>query len=75
MQELQEKEHQGYQFEGADASFELFIKRSLKKYTPFFELEGFKVSTEKRFDGKIFAEASVRLNVNGEKRFQAYQER
>jgi len=68
---LQRKEHGGYQFEAADASFELFMKRSLKKYTPFFKLEGFKVSTEKRFDGKIFAEASVRVNINGQERFSA----
>ncbi|HNV23963.1 MAG TPA: citramalate synthase, partial [Candidatus Omnitrophota bacterium] len=68
---LQEKEHQGYQFEAADASFELFIKRSFKKYKPFFELEGFKVTTEKRNDGKVFAEASVRLKVEGKERFSA----
>ena len=71
LKDLQLKEHHGYQFESADASFELFMKRSLKKYTPFFTLEGFKVSTEKRFDGKIFAEASVRLNVNGHEEFSA----
>jgi len=68
---LQKKEEHGYQFEAADASFELFLKRSLKKYKPFFKLEGFKVSTEKRFDGKIFAEASIRITVNGEDKFSA----
>ncbi len=68
---LQEKEHEGYQFEAADASFELFMKRSLKRYKPFFKLEGFKVSTEKRFDGKIFAEASIRVNVDGKEKFSA----
>lgn len=72
MKTLQEKEHRGYQFEAADASFELFLKRSLKKYTPFFQLEGFRVFTEKRFDGKAFAEASVRLSVvKGEEQFSA----
>lgn len=68
---LQKKEHDGYQFEAADASFELFMNREFKKYKPFFELEGFKVSTEKRIDGKIFAEASIRLNVNGLEEFSA----
>ncbi len=68
---LQQKEHGGYQFEAADASFELFMKRSLKRYSPFFVLEGFKVSTEKRFDGRIFAEASIRISVNGQERFSA----
>ncbi len=68
---LQEKEHAGYQFEAADASFELFLKRSLKKYKPFFTLEGFKTSSEKRFDGHIFAEASIRVKVTGESHFSA----
>jgi 2-isopropylmalate synthase len=68
---LQKKEEMGYQYEAADASFELFMKKSLQRYKPFFKLEGFKVSTEKRFDGKIFAEASMRINVNGEDRFSA----
>lgn len=68
---LQEKENEGYQYEAADASFELFMKRSLKKFKPFFLLEGFKVSTEKRMDGKIFAEASIRVNVGKEDKFSA----
>lgn len=71
LKKLQVMEHDGYQFEAADASFELFMKRSLKKYTPFFTLEGFKVSTEKRFDGRTFAEASVRLKVKDHEEFSA----
>ncbi len=68
---LQDKEYSGYQFEAADASFELFMKRSLKKYKPFFELEGFRTVSEKRFDGKVFAEAAIRVNVNGESKYRA----
>ena len=68
---LQLKEQSGYQFEAADASFDLFMKRALKRYTPFFKLEGFKVSTEKRFDNKVFADASIRLSVNEHKEFSA----
>jgi len=71
LKELQIKEHAGYQFEAADASFELFIKRHLKHYKPFFKLEGFKVFNEKRFDGKLFAEASIRISVNGQEKFSA----
>ncbi|MDD3374923.1 MAG: citramalate synthase [Candidatus Omnitrophica bacterium] len=71
LKSLQAKEHKGYQFEAADASFEIFMKRELKKYTPFFILEGFKVTTEKRYDGKVFAEASVRIKVKGEEVFSA----
>lgn len=68
---LQDKEHGGYQFEAADASFELFMKRSLKKYKSFFELEGFRTASEKRFDGRIFAEASIRVKVKGESHYSA----
>jgi 2-isopropylmalate synthase len=71
LKDLQDKEHSGYQFEAADASFELFVKRSLKKYKPFFKLEGFKTTSEKRFDGEVFAEASIRVNVNGESKYSA----
>jgi len=71
LKSLQKKELSGYQYEAADASFELFMKRELKKYKPFFSLEGFKVNTEKRFDGKLFAEASLRVNVDGNEEFSA----
>jgi len=65
MKELQEKEYRGYQFEGADASFELFMKRRLNLYKPFFVLDSFKALTEKKSDGSVVAGATVRLQVNG----------
>jgi len=65
---LQDLEHQGYQFEAADASFELFMKRALKKYQPFFDLDSFKVVVEKRPDNKIISEATIRLRVNKQSR-------
>ena len=68
MKTLQAKENEGYQFEAADASFELFLRRQLKKMPKFFDLESFQVSTERHKDGKIIAGASVKLNVNNEKK-------
>ncbi|MBF0384651.1 MAG: citramalate synthase [Candidatus Omnitrophica bacterium] len=68
---IQDKENNGYQYEAADASFELLVKKTLKEYKPLFNLESFKVQTEKRFDGRTFAEATVRLKVNGEEMFSA----
>ncbi len=68
---LQEKELAGYQFEGADASFELFMKKHLKKYKPFFKLEGFRVHTEKKADGKAWAEATIHIEVKGKSQFSA----
>ena len=46
------------------------MKRSLKKYTPFLRWKVLRFR-RKRFDGKIFAEASVRPNVNGHEEFSA----
>jgi len=60
---LQDLEHEGYQFEGADASFEILVKKTLKEYEKFFELEGFRVIIEKREKGKIYSEATVKLRV------------
>jgi 2-isopropylmalate synthase len=68
---LQDKELAGYSFEGADASFELFMKKQMKKYVPFFTLEGFRVHTEKKSDGNAWAEATLHINVKGNRRFSA----
>lgn len=65
MKILQDKESEGYQFEAADASFELFIKRYFTKYPKFFELEDYKVETGKDKNGKIFADVQVDLKING----------
>ncbi len=64
---VQKLEHQGYHFEAAEASFEILMKRALKKYNKFFELEGFRVVTEKQSDKRITTEAIIRLKVKGRK--------
>ncbi len=68
---VQKLEHQGYHFEAAEASFELLMKRSLKKYKKFFELEGFKVVIEKQSDKRITSEAVIKLKVKGAKEHTA----
>ena len=68
---LQDLEHQGYHFEAADASFELLIKRALKQYKKFFELEGFRVVVEKRSNKKVTTEAIIKLKVKGVKEHTA----
>jgi 2-isopropylmalate synthase len=63
---LQDLEHAGFQFEAADASFEILVKRTLKKFKDFFLLEGFRVIIEKRKKGKVTSEATVKLKVGSE---------
>jgi 2-isopropylmalate synthase len=62
---LQSLEHQGYHFEAAEASFELMIKKALKKYKRFFSLDSFRVVVEKKSDKKITSEAIMKLKVKG----------
>ncbi len=68
---LQALEHKGYHFEAAEASFELLIKRALKQYRNFFELESFRVVVEKHADKKITSEAIIKLKVKGIKEHTA----
>lgn len=65
IQRLKELEHQGYQFEGAESTFELVIRKQLGKYKPFFELETFKLMTEQTSNSKPSASALIKVKVDG----------
>ena len=62
---LKEMEHYGYQFEGAEASFEILFNKLLEQHSEFFELDGFRVITEKRGNHESTSEAVIKLRVNG----------
>jgi len=61
---IQDLEHRGYQFEAADGSLELLMKKAMGKYKKFFDLEGFRVIVEKREDGRLISEATIKLKVH-----------
>ena len=64
--QLKNLENQGFQFEGAEASLELLIKKTFGLHRKFFELVGFRVIVEKRSEEeKPLSEASIMVNVNG----------
>ncbi|MBN1787717.1 MAG: citramalate synthase [Sedimentisphaerales bacterium] len=62
--EVQNLENQGYQFEAAEASFELLVKKIMGTYKPFFKLEKFHTTVEKAPSGKMISQATVKLTVN-----------
>lgn len=62
--ELKELEFKGYEFEAADASLKLLIARALGQAKVFFEVEGYRVSVERRGVESV-SEATVKLKVNG----------
>jgi len=60
---IQQLENEGYQFEAANASFDLLAKKVLGTYKPSFELLKYYVTTEKRTSGEMVNEAAVKLKV------------
>ncbi|MEA2272548.1 MAG: 2-isopropylmalate synthase [Solirubrobacteraceae bacterium] len=60
-------EHAGYQFEAADASFELLIRKEAGEYEPLFRLESWRVTVEQRVDGRVETEATIKIWVDGER--------
>lgn len=71
MEQLKHMEHTGYQFEGAQASFELMVRRLLGQHTPYFDLKGFKVMiNEPALDGEI-ASAVVQVRVHDQEEISA----
>jgi 2-isopropylmalate synthase len=67
LERLKEREHRGYHYEAADASFELLLRREAGEYEPLFRLESFRVLTEKREDGRVQTEATIKIWVDGER--------
>jgi 2-isopropylmalate synthase len=65
LDEVQRLENEGYQFESANASFELLVKKIMGTYKPFFELIKYSTSVEKHASGEMFTEATVKLKVAG----------
>jgi 2-isopropylmalate synthase len=63
---LKALEDQGFQFEGAEASFELLMERALGRHRPYFKLEAYRVIVEEQTaDEAPVAEATVRVRVKG----------
>ena len=67
LQQVAKLEHEGYSFEGAEASFELLVKKATGSYRRLFELVGYRVIVEKRGgDLEAITEATLKLRVGDE---------
>jgi 2-isopropylmalate synthase len=64
---VKELEHAGYHYEAADGSFELLMRKEAGEYEPLFRLESWRCIVEKRADGKVETEATIKIWVNGER--------
>jgi 2-isopropylmalate synthase len=63
---IKDLEHQGYQFEGADASLELLLREASGELQEMFTLESIKIMIEKNAGQQVVCEAIVKLNVGGQ---------
>jgi 2-isopropylmalate synthase len=66
LERLKQLEDEGFQFEGAEASFELLMERALGRHRPYFALDAYRVIVEEQSgEDEPVAEATVRVNVKG----------
>ena len=66
IEKLKELEYEGYQYEGAETSFELVIRKMLGKYKPFFELKEFKVIVNEPTVNSVNSSAMIKILVDGQ---------
>jgi len=71
VERVKELEHEGFQFEAADGSFELLMRKEAGEYEPLFRLESWRVTVEKYADGHAKTEASIGLWREGERYWAA----
>jgi 2-isopropylmalate synthase len=64
---VKDLEHRGYHYEAADGSFELLLRKETGGYEPLFRLESWRAIVEKRADGKVETEATIKIWVDGER--------
>jgi len=64
---VKQLEHVGYHFEAADGSLELLMRRHAGIEREFFRLESFRIGVEKREDGAVVSEATVKIWARGER--------
>ena len=67
VEHVKEREHRGYHYEAADGSFELLLRRETGEYQPLFRLESWRAIVEKRADGGVETEATIKIWVQGER--------
>lgn len=62
---IKDLEHEGYQFEGADASLELLLRQANGELKELFKFESFKMLVEKTAGKHVVSEAFVKMNIDG----------
>jgi 2-isopropylmalate synthase len=67
MDQVKELEHQGFQFEAADASLTLLLRKEAGEYQPLFKLHSWRTIVEQDADGRVSCEATIKIDIDGER--------
>jgi len=62
---VKQLENQGYQFEGAEGSLELLMKKESHLYQPPFDLKGLRIIMERNMAGELLSEVTIKVEVDG----------
>jgi len=65
LNQVQQLEHEGYEFEAAEASFDLLVKKAMGLYRPKFQRLAYRVNVETNEQGDPVTEATVKVRVDG----------
>jgi len=65
LDDIKDLEYKGYSFEAADASLSVMLQKRLGTFEPAFRLESFRVIAEKREDGRVMTEATIKIHASG----------
>ncbi len=66
LNQVQDLEHAGYEFEAAEASFDLLVKKAAGLYQPKFQRLAYRVNVEADAQGHPVTEATVKVRTSGE---------
>jgi len=74
LDKLKQLEYEGYQFEGADGTVKLIIRKIIGKYKPFFDLKHFKIIEDQpKSEGTPSSTALINISVDGKSEITASQ--
>jgi 2-isopropylmalate synthase len=70
LKQVVDLEAQGYQFEAAEASFDMLVRRAMKAFQPHFERIKYHIAVSTLGDGQPVTEATVKVKVKGQERHE-----
>ena len=70
VQEVKQREYDGFSYDGAEASFELLVRRTLGQVPDYYRLNAFRVIDERRWNSQnqliTLSEATIKIEVDGD---------